>query len=129
MYHSQRPAPGITLGEPFASGTGGSENFRIPAMVTLADGTLVAACDARWNHTGDGGGLDAAYVYPGLRRVLQAAGRVIRTETDRGVVVFIDERYAEPMYKELLPEQFRRAKFVGDTRSLERVLDSFWEKE
>lgn len=58
MYHSQRPAPGITLGEPFASGTGGSENFRIPAMVTLADGTLVAACDARWNHTGDGGGLD-----------------------------------------------------------------------
>ena len=74
-------------------------------------------------------GKEYAYTYPGFNRVLQAAGRVIRTETDRGVVVFIDERYAEPMYKELLPEQFRRAKFVGDTRSLERVLDSFWEKE
>lgn len=58
MYHSQRPTPGETLREPFAPGTGGSKNFRIPALVTLADGTLVAACDARWDHTGDGGGLD-----------------------------------------------------------------------
>ena len=53
MYHSQRPAPGETLREPFAPGTGGSENFRIPALATLTDGTLVAACDARWDHTGD----------------------------------------------------------------------------
>ena len=74
-------------------------------------------------------GKEYAYIYPGFNRVLQAAGRVIRTETDRGVVIFIDERYAEPMYKELLPHQFRAAKFVGDTRSLESVLDRFWEKE
>ena len=74
-------------------------------------------------------GKEYAYTYPGFNRVLQAAGRVIRTETDRGVVVFIDERYAEPGYKELLPHQFRTAKFVGDTRSLESVLDRFWGKE
>ena len=73
-------------------------------------------------------GTEYAYTYPAFNRVLQAAGRVIRTETDRGVVVFIDERYAEPQYKELFPYQFRQAKFVGDTRSLERVIDSFWEK-
>lgn len=73
-------------------------------------------------------GKEYAYVYPGFNRVLQAAGRVIRTETDRGVVIFIDERYAEQGYKELLPYQFRAAKFVGDTRSLESVLDRFWEK-
>ena len=72
-------------------------------------------------------GKEYAYTYPGFNRVLQAAGRVIRTETDRGVVVFIDERYAEPMYKELLPHQFRTAKFVGDARSLEVVIDRFWE--
>ena len=72
-------------------------------------------------------GKEYAYIYPGFNRVLQAAGRVIRTETDRGVVVFIDERYAEPTYKELLPEQYRTAKFVGDTPSLERVLQKFWE--
>ena len=73
-------------------------------------------------------GKEYAYTYPGFNRVLQAAGRVIRTETDCGVVVFIDERYAEPMYKELLPYQFRGAKFVGDTRSLESVLDAFWSR-
>ncbi len=74
-------------------------------------------------------GKEYAYTYPGFNRVLQAAGRVIRTETDRGVVVFIDERYAEQGYKELMPQQFRTAKFVGDTHSLESVLDAFWAKE
>ena len=58
---------------------------------------------------------------------MQAAGRVIRTETDRGVIVFIDERYADPTYKELMPTQYRRAKFVGDAPSLASVLDRFWE--
>lgn len=53
-----KPADGRTTGEPFASGTGGSTYFRIPALVTLSDGTLVAAADARWNQTGDGWGLD-----------------------------------------------------------------------
>ena len=44
--------------QPFASGTLGSNNFRIPALVTLSDGTLVAAADARWNHTQDGQNTD-----------------------------------------------------------------------
>ncbi len=55
---SDKPADGQTSGQPFASGTGGSQNFRIPAMVTLADGTIVAAADARWDTTVDAGGLD-----------------------------------------------------------------------
>lgn len=67
-----------------------------------------------------------AYVYPGFNRVLQAAGRVIRTETDRGVIVFIDERYADPTYKALMPTQYHTAKFVGDTHALAAVLDRFW---
>ena len=53
-----KPADGTTTGQPFSSGTGGSTNFRIPSLVTLSDGTLVAAADARWNHAGDGYGLD-----------------------------------------------------------------------
>lgn len=53
-----KPADGTTTGQPFASGTGGSTYFRIPALVTLSNGTLVAAADARWTTTGDGGGLD-----------------------------------------------------------------------
>lgn len=47
-----------TNSQPFAAGTGGSQNFRIPALVTLPDGTLVAAADARWNGVGDAGGID-----------------------------------------------------------------------
>ena len=55
---TDRPANGTTKGQPFAAGTGGSTNFRIPGIVTLDNGTLIAACDARWNHAGDGAGLD-----------------------------------------------------------------------
>lgn len=53
-----KPADGTTTGQPFSSGTGGSTNFRIPALVTLSDGTLVAAADARWNQKYDACGLD-----------------------------------------------------------------------
>lgn len=52
------PESGTTVGQPFASGTAGSDNFRIPALITLQDGTLVAASDARWNHAGDACALD-----------------------------------------------------------------------
>ncbi|OUO92110.1 hypothetical protein B5F40_01905 [Gordonibacter sp. An230] len=52
------PPDGATQGQPFARGTGGSSEFRIPALASLDDGTIVAATDARWNTTGDGGGLD-----------------------------------------------------------------------
>ncbi|MBR5020020.1 MAG: exo-alpha-sialidase, partial [Oscillospiraceae bacterium] len=55
---TQKPANNITTGQPFAAGTGGSNNFRIPGIVTLNNGTLIAACDARWNGTADAGGLD-----------------------------------------------------------------------
>lgn len=53
-----KPDDGVTEGQPFPSGTGGSRNFRIPGIVTLNDGTLVASADARWNHGGDACGLD-----------------------------------------------------------------------
>ena len=51
-------------------------------------------------------GFEYAYMYPGINRVLQAAGRVIRTETDRGVVLLIDQRYGHEHYRGLLPGQW-----------------------
>ena len=48
----------ITQEEPFAPGTGGSQYFRIPALITLNNGDLLATADARWETSGDGGGLD-----------------------------------------------------------------------
>lgn len=50
-----------------------------------------------------GQGYDYTYVYPGLQKVVQAAGRVIRTESDTGCVVLLDARYREPRYRALLP--------------------------
>jgi Rad3-related DNA helicase len=50
-----------------------------------------------------GAGYDYAYLYPGLQKVVQAAGRVIRTEQDRGTVWLIDDRFARPDVLELLP--------------------------
>ena len=55
---SAKPANGTTEGQPFAPGTGGSQNFRIPGIVTLDNGTVIAVCDARWNHSADSSGLD-----------------------------------------------------------------------
>ena len=53
--------------------------------------------------TKNGAGYDFAYVFPGMNKVLQAAGRVIRTETDTGTVVLIDSRYATGKYRTLMP--------------------------
>jgi DNA excision repair protein ERCC-2 len=54
-----------------------------------------------------GNGYDFAYVYPGMIRVLQAAGRVIRSETDRGSILLIDDRFTRPPYSRLLPAHWR----------------------
>ena len=50
-----------------------------------------------------GAGYDYTYLYPGIQKVVQAAGRVIRSETDRGVVYLIDDRFAQPAVRALLP--------------------------
>jgi DNA excision repair protein ERCC-2 len=52
-------------------------------------------------------GYDYAYVYPGMNKVLQAGGRLIRSEQDRGVLVLVDDRYLTPQYQRLLPEEWK----------------------
>ncbi|MNZ63638.1 ATP-dependent DNA helicase DinG [compost metagenome] len=58
-------------------------------------------------------GFDYAYVYPGMNKVLQAGGRLIRSETDRGVIVLVDDRYLQPHYAGLLPPEWRERMVVG----------------
>jgi DNA excision repair protein ERCC-2 len=70
-------------------------------------------------------GFEYAYLYPGINRVLQAAGRVIRTEKDRGVVLLIDQRYARYQYNSLLREEWDPVR-VRDTRQLTEALQRFW---
>ncbi len=52
-------------------------------------------------------GFDFAYVYPGMTKVLQAGGRLIRTEEDRGVLLLVDDRFLRPHYQRLLPEEWK----------------------
>jgi DNA excision repair protein ERCC-2 len=70
-------------------------------------------------------GFEYAYLYPGINRVLQAAGRVIRTETDRGVVLLIDQRYGSEHYRALLPEHWSPLR-VGTHEKLAENLRGFW---
>jgi DNA excision repair protein ERCC-2 len=54
-----------------------------------------------------GAGYDYTYLYPGIQKVVQAAGRVIRSRSDRGVVYLIDDRFAQPAVQELLPRWWK----------------------
>ncbi|MGF2614931.1 helicase C-terminal domain-containing protein [Rossellomorea aquimaris] len=51
-------------------------------------------------------GYDYSYILPGMNKVLQAGGRLIRTEEDTGVIVLVDDRYLTPKYRQLLPEEW-----------------------
>ena len=72
----------------------------------------------------NGHGFETAYVYPGAGKCLQAAGRVIRTETDRGVVLFIDDRYKTQEYRNLLLPRY--APVYQDEKRLSKALREFW---
>ncbi len=74
-------------------------------------------------------GKQYAYIYPGMNRVFQAAGRVIRREDDRGVIVLIDDRFDDPIYKKSLPKLWEGVKFLSDAKELKAELVEFWKKE
>lgn len=74
-------------------------------------------------------GFDYAYVYPGMNKVLQAAGRVIRTMEDKGVVVLLDERFNQPHYKRLFPEEWSHHEVVYKREDLYEALELFWQEE
>lgn len=71
-------------------------------------------------------GFEFAYLYPGINRVLQAAGRVIRTDQDRGTVLLVDTRYTHRRYAALLPAEWRPLR-IRDTGTLHAALVDFWD--
>ena len=78
--------------------------------------------------TSIGQGYDYAYTYPGMNHVLQAVGRVIRREGDRGVAVLVDDRYATPKYRSLFPKHWQGVQYVGNASSVAEIMRRFWEK-
>ncbi|MFZ2959060.1 MAG: ATP-dependent DNA helicase [Candidatus Ozemobacteraceae bacterium] len=89
-------------------------------------------------------GFEVAYRYPGMNRVMQAAGRVIRTEEDRGIVILIDERFMQNEYRKLFPREWSHFLTVSAEKidggnaekcggksvcdGLKRALEIFWKK-
>ena len=71
-------------------------------------------------------GYEFAYMYPGLNKVLQAVGRVIRTEEDRGIVLLIDERFSQTSYKKLFSQEWKKIRYVADTDSISTTIENFW---
>ena len=73
-------------------------------------------------------GFDYAYRYPGMNKVLQAAGRVIRTQKDRGIILLLDERFCQRENLSLFPEEWSNYQ-VSKIASVEKQLKKFWAGE
>ena len=73
-----------------------------------------------------GCGFDYAYQYPGMNKVMQAAGRVIRTINDKGVIALLDERFLRPEYVALFPREWGTYTVVN-RRNVDQAVREFWE--
>ena len=69
-----------------------------------------------------------SYVYPGMNKVLQAAGRVIRSEDDRGTILLIDDRFRDPVYKKSSPALWGKLNFFDNPKALKEFFESFWQE-
>ncbi len=78
----------------------------------------------------DRSGMDGfayAYQYPGMNKVLQAAGRVIRTDEDRGIILLLDERFISASYRRLFPREWE-SHIPCRLNAVRGYLDTFWHK-
>ncbi len=73
-------------------------------------------------------GFDYAYTYPGMNKVIQAVGRVIRRDTDYGIALLMDDRFVTPLYRRLMPKEWLAKTVVRTDDYLKNVLADFWQK-
>lgn len=71
-------------------------------------------------------GYEYAYMYPGMTKILQAAGRVIRTEEDKGMILLIDDRFTTRKYLNIFPREWNHFKRVQNVEMLRGHLGRFW---
>ena len=72
-------------------------------------------------------GFDYAYLYPGMNKVLQSAGRVIRTEDDKGIILLLDDRFQNRQYQQLFPREWKEYEVCG-RKEIKEKMEEFWEK-
>lgn len=73
-------------------------------------------------------GFDFAYQYPGMNKVMQAAGRVIRTMSDQGVILLLDERFLRPDYQGLFPREWQDYQTVN-RQTVQGAIEEFWKNK
>lgn len=73
-------------------------------------------------------GYEFAYIYPGMNKVIQAAGRVIRTASDTGIIILADDRYTAEVYSDLFPENWEHAVTAIQSDRLLTQLKKFWQR-
>ncbi len=71
-------------------------------------------------------GFDYSYTFPGLNKVFQAAGRVIRSEEDRGIVYLVDDRYRWDKYRHLYPSYWKNIKYLDKKDEDLSYINKFW---
>lgn len=74
----------------------------------------------------NGQGFEYAYMFPGMNKVMQAAGRVIRSETDKGVILLIDERFTNRNYLNLFPKEWFPYVRIIKTSDIMKHVTEFW---
>ena len=79
-------------------------------------------------HREKGKGYEFAYLYPGMNKVLQGVGRIIRTERDKGAALLIDDRYLQGAYEKLMPQEWCPYKVIRNPKELKEELLDFWDK-
>ncbi len=78
--------------------------------------------------TRQGNGFEYAYIYPGINKVIQAAGRLIRSHQDKGIIVLVGERFAEEQINSLLPDYwFKTPESLVVTEDYVKEIQNFWE--
>ncbi|MBU1144110.1 MAG: hypothetical protein KKH92_10785 [Firmicutes bacterium] len=73
-------------------------------------------------------GFEYAYTYQGMNKVIQAVGRVIRTDSDYGIAILIDDRFNTSLYKKLFPMEWKKYEIIDNPKNLKKSLDLFWEQ-
>ena len=71
-------------------------------------------------------GFDYSYTYPGLNKVFQAAGRVIRGEDDRGIIYLLDDRYYWQKYMNLFPKHWTNQVMADNKKDFYKIINGFW---
>lgn len=120
-----------TLGGIFSEGIDLTEDKLIGVIVVGAG--LPQVCQERqimseFFEENGRNGFEYAYLYPGINKVIQAAGRLIRTDKDRGVIALLDERFLQSSYKNCFPREWEDVKTMSLTgEQVEAAVADFWE--